>query len=297
MPKHQLIIATRESPLALKQAHWVKAQLEAIHPQLTVKLLGMTTEADRLLTLSLTKVGGKGLFVKELEAALLDGRADIAVHSMKDMPMELPEGLCLPVICKREDPRDAFVSNDFKSLDELPPQSKIGTSSLRRQCQLQAKYPHLSIVPLRGNVNTRLKRLDDGDFSALILAVAGLKRLGIERPYQILSIDHMLPAGGQGALGIEVRIDRKEVHELIRPLNHLETQYCVLAERAMCKRLGGGCQLPIGAYAVKVNDTLLLKGLVENLRAEGMDNISQAEPLGIKVAEALIAQGAEALLK
>jgi hydroxymethylbilane synthase len=297
----QLIIATRESPLALKQANWVKERLETIHSNLKVRLLSLTTAADRW-SLPLAKVGGKGLFVKELEEALLDGRADIAVHSIKDMPAELPVGLSLSVVCEREDPRDVFISNRYTTLNDLPDRAVIGTSSLRRQCQLFALRPDLNLVGLRGNVNTRLKRLDEEEFAAIILAYAGLKRLGIQRPYQILTPDQILPAAGQGALGIEARFGDEEVHALILPLNHYITAACVRAERAMNKRLGGGCQVPIGAYAEFNQDKILLRGLVGSvidrriLRAQAMDDANNAEQLGSVVAENLLSQGAEALL-
>jgi len=304
MPKNQLIIATRESPLALKQANWVKIHLEAIHPDLKVKLLGMTTQADRMLTISLSKVGGKGLFVKELEEALLDARADIAVHSVKDMPMELPVGLCMPIVCDREDPRDVFISDQFTSLAQLPEGAAVGTSSLRRHCQLLAIRPDLTIIPLRGNVNTRLDRLEKGEFAALILAAAGLKRLGLQnRFHSYLSIEQMLPAVGQGALGIECRVYDQEIHELITPLNHDATQICVTTERAMCKHLGGGCQLPVGSYAEIVQDRILLRGLVGSvdgqrlIYAQGTDAMQNAKELGIKIAEELLQKGAGEILK
>lgn len=303
MSKQRLTIATRESPLALKQAEWVKKRLEAVHPTLQVHLLGMTTQADQMLTLSLAPIGGKGLFVKELEEALLDGRADIAVHSMKDVPMSFPEGLCLPVICEREQPSDVFLSHRFATIDALPPKAIVATSSLRRQSQLLALRPDLTVVPLRGNVNTRLKRLDKGDFDALILAEAGLKRLGLQEPFHVrLPITQMLPAAGQGALGIECRSDDKAIAELIHPLNHHETAICVTAERSLCKQLGGNCQVPVGAYAEIVQHQLLLRGLVAStdgkkiLRAEQMGELQQATALGVSVAEMLLQQGAKEIL-
>lgn len=304
MPKPHLTIATRESPLAIWQANWVKERLEALHLGLTVVLLGMTTQADRMLLTPLNKIGGKGLFVKELEEALLDGRADLAVHSMKDMPMELPPGLCLPVMCEREDPRDAFVSNQFVTLTELPPSSVVGTSSLRRQSQLQALRPDLHMNYLRGNVNTRLKKLDDNDFAAIILAAAGLKRLGFEKRIRsYLTIEESLPAAGQGVLGIECRESDLATQELILPLRHLQSQLCVTAERALCRRLGGGCQVPIAAYAELQNEKIFLRGLVANangsqiLRVEFSDGTDHADQLGLKAAEELLHLGAGEILR
>jgi hydroxymethylbilane synthase len=303
-PKKSLIIATRESPLALWQANWVKEHLEMLHPELTVRLLGMTTKADRLLETPLYQVGGKGLFVKELEEALLDGRADIAVHSMKDVPMMLPDGLCLPVMCEREEPRDVFVSNQFASLEDISPHALIGTSSLRRQSQLRAWRSDLNITNLRGNVNTRLQKLDQGEFSAIILAAAGLKRLGLaSRIRSYLSMEQSLPAVGQGVLGIECREDDEETHALIAPLNHELTHRCVAAERAMCTRLGGGCSVPIASYAQVIDDTLVLRGLVARvdgtlvLKVEKKALLADFEALGIRVAEELLQQGASEILK
>src|SRR5579862_449484 len=250
-----LTIATRESPLALWQANWVKTRLEHFHPTLKITLLGLTTSGDQL------QAGGKGLFVKELEEALLAGRADIAVHSVKDVPMDFPSGLCLPVFCEREDPRDAFISNHFTFLDELPTQAQVGTSSLRRQSQLYAIRPDIQVESLRGNVNTRLARLDRDEFSAIVLAVAGLKRLNLQdRICSYLSLEQSLPAAGQGVLGIECRTEDKVVQSLIAPLNHAETALCVQAERAMCQYLGGGCHVPIAAYAMFVGKKIHLRG-------------------------------------
>lgn len=303
MTKTSLTIATRESPLALWQAEWVKTQLEKLHPTLSIELLGLTTTADKLLEVPLTTVGGKGLFVKELEEALLDGRADIAVHSMKDVPMVLPDGLFLPVICVREDPRDAFISNSYLSLDELPADALLGTSSLRRQSQLMALRPDIKMENLRGNVNTRLRRLDAGDFSALILASAGLKRLNLaSRIRTYLSLEHCLPAAGQGALGIECRKDDWETQTLIALLNHRESHLTVTAERAVGKRLGGGCQVPLAAYAEIVDQKIFLRALVASrdgqviLRAEHTDLPDNVETLGNLVAEELLQQGAEKIL-
>jgi hydroxymethylbilane synthase len=304
MTKNQLIIATRESPLALWQANWVKQQLERIHPELSIRLLGLTTQADKMLDTPLFQIGGKGLFVKELEEALLDKRADIAVHSIKDMPMVLPQGLCMPVMCEREDPLDVVVSSQFHSIEDLPMGAIVGTSSLRRQCQLHAWRRDLKIVNLRGNVNTRLQKLDRGDFAAIILAAAGLKRLGLEKRIQsFLNTEQLLPAVGQGVLGIECRQDDTFIQELIAPLDHALTHYCVVAERAMCTRLGGGCQVPIASYAEIKNDTILLRGLVGKvdgtliLRAQQTGVLQDAEKIGLYVAETLLAQGAEEILK
>lgn len=304
MTKDQLIIATRESPLALWQANWVKAQLETLYPGLAVSLLGITTKADKMLEISLATIGGKGLFVKELEEALYAGRADIAVHSMKDVPMELPAGLCLPVMCEREEPGDVFVSNEFESLSELPVNATIGTSSLRRQSQLYAMRSDWQVVPLRGNVNTRLQKLDKGDFTAIILAAAGLKRLGFEeRIRSYISFDQMLPAAGQGVLGIECRMDDVETLELIAPLRDPLTEACVTAERAMCNRLGGGCQAPVAAYAEIDLDKIMLRGLVAQpdggliLHAHFTDVLANAEQIGQHVAEKLILDGAEEILR
>lgn len=303
MTKRHLVIATRESPLALCQAKLIKAELIKHHPHLSIEFLGITTKADKLLDVTLTDIGGKGLFVKELEEALLDGRADIAVHSMKDVPMELPEGLCLPVMLKREEPRDVFVSNQYASLAEMPSGASLGTSSLRRQFQLRAIRPDIDLRSLRGNVNTRLKRLDQGDFDGLILAAAGLKRMGLAvRIRSYLSIDQSLPAAGQGALGIECRED-EHIMALIAPLNDPLTFDCVSAERALCRRLGGGCQVPVAAFAESHHEELHLRGLVANhdgtkiLRARINGPLSHAERLGERAAEELLQQGAEKILK
>jgi hydroxymethylbilane synthase len=304
MKKTILTIATRESPLALWQANWVKSQLEKNHPQLTVQLLGMTTRADRMPYLSLTEVGGKGLFVKELEEALLDGRADVAVHSMKDMPTELPPGLCLPVMCEREDPWDVFISHRYASLDKVPTGAIIGTSSLRRTSQLLYLRPDLKTQGLRGNVNTRLTRLDAGEFAGIILAAAGIKRLGFQqRIREVLSPEHFLPAPGQGVLGLECRENDIETQQLLTPLNDKTSYTCVSAERAMCKRLGGGCQVPIAAYAEIKQNKLMLQGLVAQvdgkkiLHAQYEAALSDAETLGVTVADDLLSQGAGDILR
>ncbi|AVX11771.1 hydroxymethylbilane synthase [Stutzerimonas stutzeri] len=300
----EIRIATRKSALALWQAEYVKARLEASHPGLKVSLVPMVSRGDKLLDAPLAKIGGKGLFVKELETALLENEADIAVHSMKDVPMEFPEGLGLYCICEREDPRDAFVSNRFDSLDALPPGSVVGTSSLRRQAQLLARRPDLKIQFLRGNVNTRLAKLDAGEYDAIILAAAGLIRLGFgERIRSSIGVDESLPAGGQGAVGIECRTGDSEVHALLSCLNHAPTATRVVAERALNKRLNGGCQVPIACYAVLEGEQLWLRGLVGQpdgtllLRAEGRAPAAEAEALGVQVAEELLDQGAEQILK
>lgn len=298
-------IATRKSPLALWQAEYVKQQLQLYHPQLQVELLTMTTRGDILLDTPLAKVGGKGLFVKELEMALLEGRADIAVHSMKDVPMEFPQGLALSVICEREDPLDALVSNSASQIDQLPDGAVVGTSSLRRQCQLRARFPHIEIRDLRGNVNTRLAKLDNGEYQALILASAGLRRLGMARRIASqLSADLCLPAAGQGAVGIECRIDDQPIQELLKPLHHLNTANCVIAERAMNRRLQGGCQVPIGCFAEldSAAETLQVRGLVGSLDGKTLltDDIqgpaASAEQLGQDLADKLLAQGAGEIL-
>lgn len=297
-------IATRQSPLALWQAHYVRDQLMAHHSHLTVELVPMVTKGDVILDTPLAKVGGKGLFVKELEVALLEKRADIAVHSMKDVPVEFPQGLGLVTICEREDPRDAFVSNTYRSLDELPENSIVGTSSLRRQCQLRARRPDLQIRDLRGNVGTRLGKLDNNEYDAIILAAAGLKRLNLEeRIASYLSPEESLPAVGQGAVGIECRLDDQRIRDLLMPLNDRTTQIRVLAERAMNTRLEGGCQVPIGSYALLENDTLWLRALVgqpdgsEIIRGEIRGHINDAEKIGIQLAEQLLEQGADAILQ
>ncbi len=299
-----LTIATRESPLALWQAHFVRDALLAAHPGLVVKLLGMTSRGDQLLDTPLAKIGGKGLFVKELETALLDGRADIAVHSMKDVPMEFPEGLGLAVICQREDPRDAMVSNRYSSLDDLPAGAVVGTSSLRRECQLRANRPDLVVKFLRGNVNTRLAKLDAGEYDAIILASAGLIRLGMQaRIAQSIAVTDSLPAGGQGAVGIEARSDDARVQALLKPLHHLATAQCVLAERALNAALEGGCQVPIASFAEHLDSgELRLRALVGSpdgatvLRAEVVSAPDDGVELGNAVANMLLSQGAGDIL-
>ena len=299
-----LRIATRKSPLALWQAEYVRDRLMAAHPGLRVELVKMSTQGDKILDSPLAKIGGKGLFVKELEDGLLGGRADIAVHSMKDVPVELPAGLHLPVICEREDPRDAFVSNNYASLDALPQGARVGTSSLRRQCQITARRPDLHILTLRGNVNTRLAKLDAGEFDAVILAAAGLIRLGFAaRITAYLDTTVSLPAIGQGAVGIECRSEDPETNRLIAVLDDADTHTRVSAERAMNHRLEGGCQVPIGGHATLDGDTLLLRGLVGSpdgkqvIRGEVSGPRLDAEKLGVALADELLGQGAAAILK
>lgn len=298
-----LRIATRKSLLALWQAEYVKAELEKHHPGLLVELVPLVSRGDKILDVPLAKVGGKGLFVKELETALLEGDADIAVHSMKDVPMDFPAGLGLSVICPREDARDAFVSNRFNSLDELPQGAVVGTSSLRRQCQILAARPDLQIKFLRGNVQTRLQKLDDGDYDAIILAAAGLLRLNLKtRIRAYIEPEVSLPACGQGAVGIECRMDDAAVIELLRPLHHLPTAEQVLAERSMNRRLQGGCQVPIAGYAIQREGQLWLRGLVgapdgsQMLFDEISGPIAEAEQLGFILAERLLAAGADKIL-
>lgn len=300
----RLVIATRESQLALWQARHIQARLQALYPQTTVELLGMTTQGDRILDVTLSKIGGKGLFVKELETALEDGRADLAVHSMKDVPMRLPEGFALAAITEREDPRDAFVSNRFNRLEDLPEGAIVGTSSLRRESQLRAQFPHLQVKPLRGNLQTRLRKLDDGEFDAIILAAAGLKRLELaDRIRTILPPEQSLPAVGQGALGIEIRADREDLKTLLAPLNHAETADCVTAERALSLKLNGSCQVPLGGFAEIEEGFLRLRAFVaspdgsEVVRGEGNSSRAGAAGLGEQVAQMLLTEGAGALLK
>ncbi|UCE89291.1 MAG: hydroxymethylbilane synthase [Pseudomonadota bacterium] len=304
MSANTLRIATRKSMLALWQAEYVSDLLRQAHPGLEVELLKMTTKGDKILDTPLAKVGGKGLFVKELEQGLLDGSADIAVHSMKDVPAELPDGLHLPTMCPREDPRDAFVSDRFETLGALPQGARVGTSSLRRQCQLRARRPDLDIVDLRGNVNTRLAKLDAGDFDAILLAAAGLKRLGMgERITETLAPEVSLPAVGQGAVGIECRCNDERTNTLLATLNDRVTQTRVSAERAMNHRLEGGCQVPIAGYAELEHGVLLLRGLVgspdgaEMVRGDIAGSPEEAEHLGEVLAEDLLARGAGRILE
>jgi len=296
-------IATRQSPLALWQAQDVQRLLMHYHPSLRVELVPMVTRGDVLLDTPLAKVGGKGLFVKELERALLDDRADIAVHSIKDVTVSFPDGLGLVTICQREDTRDAFVSPRYASLDDLPPGAVLGTSSLRRQCQVRERRPDLVIRDLRGNVGTRLAKLDRGEYDAVILAVAGLKRLELgARIRQPLDPRLCLPAVGQGAIGIECRLDDSHTRALLAPLHHHETALCISAERAMNARLEGGCQVPIGSYAQIDGDRLWLRALVGSpdgsrvIRTEGRAALDRGEQLGITLAEELLSRGAREIL-
>ena len=302
-PPARLVIASRESALAMWQAEHIRDRLRALYPQTSVSILGMTTQGDQILNVTLSKIGGKGLFVKELETALENGSADIAVHSLKDVPMNLPDGFALACIGEREDPRDAFVSNKFDSLQSLPAGSVVGTSSLRRESQLRARFPHLKIEPLRGNVQTRLRKLDEGQYAAIILAAAGLKRLGLgDRIRNVISSDDSLPAVGQGALGIETRADRPDLKAVLAPLHHADTAACVLAERAMSRALAGSCQVPLGGFAEVQNAKLRMRGFVATpdgtrlLRAEHVGDIAQPEALGDLVAQDLLKQGAGEIL-
>lgn len=298
-----LTIATRKSMLAMWQAEHIKARLEQLHPGLQVELLPMSTRGDVILDTPLAKIGGKGLFVKELEIAMLEGKADIAVHSMKDLPVEFPDGLELYGICEREDPRDAFVSNNYHSLDELPSGAVVGTCSLRRKCQILAQYPQLKVHDLRGNVQTRLNKLDNGQFDAIILAASGLIRLDLHaRIRQRIAVEVSLPANGQGVLGIECRSNDSATKALLEPLICQHTRSCVLAERAMNRRLQGGCQVPIGAYAELHGDQLHLRGLVgrpdgsEIIEGEITGDRADAEQIGIELAEFLLERGAGKIL-
>jgi len=300
----RVVIATRRSRLALWQAEHIKARLAQLYPWLEIELLALSTRGDELLEARLDKAGGKGLFVKELENALADGRADLAVHSMKDVPMDLPLGFALPVICVREDPRDAFVSNRYQKLAELPPGAVLGTSSLRRAAQIAERHPQIEIRMLRGNVDTRLAKLDRGEFDAVLLAAAGLKRLGLEaRIRALLEVDESLPAAGQGALGIECRAWRPEIESLVAPLGDAGAAACVRAERAVNRELGGDCSIPLGAYAeLNADGTLHLRALVASpdgrhvARAECRGAASEPEALGAQAAELLKARGALEIL-
>jgi len=303
MTDNILRIATRKSPLAIWQAEHVASRLQQLHPQLQIELVRMSTSGDKLLDSPLSQVGGKGLFVKELEQGLLSGAADIAVHSMKDVPVDLPPGLHLPVILQREDPRDAFVSKNYANIDDLPPGARLGTASLRRQCQLRARRPDLDIVTLRGNVNSRLAKLDSGDFAAIMLAAAGLIRLGMgARITRLLEPEESLPAIGQGAIGIECRNGDSRVLDLIGALDHTPTHICVRAERALNIRLHGGCQVPIAGFAELGHGVILLRGLVGSMdgqrfvRGDIGAKPEDAEELVTVLAEDLLARGAGAIL-
>lgn len=296
-------IATRKSPLAVWQAHYVQQRLLTYHPDMQIELIPMVTRGDILLGTPLTKIGGKGLFVKELELALLEDRADIAVHSMKDVPISFPDGLGLVAICERDDPRDAFVSTHYQQLNDLPAGSIVGTSSLRRQCQLRECRPDLVIRDLRGNVGTRLNKLDQGEYNAILLAAAGLKRLGLEKRIRHpMSTEESLPAPGQGAIGIECRLDNLSTQQLLTPLNHRATEICVRAERAMNTQLEGGCQVPIGSYAELKGNNLWLRALVGTpdgrliIRGERIGEAEDAIQIGIDLAQELLSRGAREIL-
>ena len=298
------VIATRESPLAMWQALHVQALLRDRYPGASVELLGMTTRGDQILDRTLSKVGGKGLFVKELEVAMQNGEADLAVHSLKDVPMELPEGFELVAVSEREDPRDAFVSPKYASLDEMPEGARVGTASLRRELMLRMRYPHLKVLPVRGNVGTRLRKLDEGEYDALVMASAGLKRLGLsERIRQIIPAEVSLPSPGQGALGLEIRAGDKKMEEALAFINRPETRACCFAERAVSRALGGSCQVPLAAYAIVENGELWLRALVGNhhigeaVFSEARGPLSDPEALAAKVVADLRRQGAEEYLK
>jgi hydroxymethylbilane synthase len=300
-----LIIASRESRLAMWQAEHVRSQLRLLYPQCRIEILGMTTRGDQILDRALSKVGGKGLFVKELEVAMAEGRADLAVHSLKDVPMDLPEGFELAAVLEREDPRDAFVSNDYASLDELPAGAVVGTSSLRRQSLIAARYPQLVIKPLRGNLDTRLGKLDRGDYAAIILAAAGLKRLGLpQRIRALLDPADSLPAAGQGAMAIEILTGRSDIdlRAVLAPLNHAATARAVTAERTVSKVFGGSCQVPLAAYATVDDARMQLRAMVATpdgkriATAEASGPADAPELLGQQVADLLQRQDAHAIL-
>ncbi len=304
MNNRTIRIATRRSPLALWQAEYVAKLLEQTFPGTKTELVKMTTQGDKILDAPLAKIGGKGLFVKELEVGMLEGTADIAVHSMKDVPVEFPEGLHLAAILPREDPTDAFVSNKYISINKLPSNARIGTSSLRRQCQIKSLLPEAEILTLRGNVNTRLAKLDAGEYDAIILASAGLKRLGLAgRITQSLLTTMSLPAIGQGAIGVECRSGDKPINEMLAKLHDFNTGLCVAAERAMNARLNGGCQVPIAGFAEISGDQLAMRGLVGSpdgqqiFRSEGIGSVKDAQQIGTKVAEDLLSQGAGKVLQ
>ena len=303
----QLIIASRESRLAMWQAEHVRDRLAALYPDCQISILGMTTRGDQILDRTLSKVGGKGLFVKELEVAMAEGRADLAVHSLKDVPMDLPEGFELAAVLEREDPRDAFVSNDYASLDALPPGAVVGTSSLRRQALIAARYPHLVIQPLRGNLDTRLGKLDRGDYAAIILAAAGLIRLGLpQRIRSVLDAEMSLPAAGQGAMAIEIasgeRSDGVDLRALLAPLNHVDTAHAVMAERKVSKIFGGSCQIPLAAHATVDGANMHLRAMVatpdgkRSAYADLTGAANQPELLGERVSALLAQQDAQAIV-
>ena len=299
----KLVIASRESALAMWQALHIQARLQTLYPNCDVQILGMTTTGDQILDSPLSLIGGKGLFVKELEVALENGSADLAVHSMKDVPMNLPAGFMMAATGEREDARDAFVSNNFATLEDLPHNSIVGTSSLRRQSQLQARLPHLKIESLRGNVQTRLRKLDEGQYAAIILAAAGLIRLGLgDRIRAFISPTDSIPAVGQGALGIEIRADRTDLIEVLAPLNHIDTQLCVEAERGFSRALAGSCTVPLGAYALRDGDNINMTGFVASVDGKQMlrENITglaaNADTVGRALAAKLVARGADKIL-
>lgn len=299
----KLIIASRESRLAMWQAEHVRDRLLALYPNCDVQILGMTTRGDQILDRALSKVGGKGLFVKELEVAMEEGRADLAVHSLKDVPMDLPEGFALAAVLEREDPRDAFVSNHYASLADLPAGAVVGTSSLRRQALIASRYPHLVIHPLRGNLDTRLRKLDEGQYAAIILAAAGLKRLGLpQRIRAFLAPEESLPAAGQGAMAIEIRSDRAELLAQLQALNHLETAQAVHAERAISKAFGGSCQIPLAAFATITEGQMQLRAMVATpdgaraVSAQVSGSAADFQNLSEQVVAKLRAQDAEAIL-
>lgn len=300
----KIVIASRESVLAMWQAKHIQTRLQQLYPEMEISILGMTTQGDQILDKTLSKIGGKGLFVKELEQALLDGRADLAVHSIKDVPMQLPEAFALTVITEREDPSDAFVSNQYQSLAEMPAGAVVGTSSLRREAQVRARYPQLEVKPLRGNVQTRLRKLDEGQYDGILLATSGLKRLGLEERIRAMLIpQESLPAAGQGALGIETLANALEVQALLAPLNDAQTAACVTAERALARALNGSCQVPLAAYATEEDGVLTLNGLVAHpdgsvvLTAQAQAPVAYADGLGRAVAKKLADDGAHALIQ
>ncbi len=302
-PPRRVVIASRESALAMWQARHVQSRLAGLYPHTEVTVVGVTTEGDRRLDVSLARIGGKGLFIKELEEALASGRADLAVHSMKDVPMHLPAGFALAAVMEREDPRDAFVSARYQNLAALPAGARVGTSSLRRECQVRARHPRLVVAPLRGNVNTRLRKLDEGAFDAILLAAAGLRRLGLEqRVTAWLEPEESLPAPGQGALGLECRADRDDILELLKPLGHRNTLSCVTAERALSRTLSGSCNVPLGAYAQQSGGELRLRAFVgapdgtRMVAGERAGRADDAEALGTGLAEELRSRGADTIL-
>ena len=299
----KIVIASRQSALAMWQARHVQSRLAALYPRIAVEILGLTTEGDRRLTVSLASIGGKGLFVKELEEAMAQGRADLAVHSAKDVPADLPEGYALAAMLEREDPRDAFLSNHYRNLAALPAGARVGTSSLRRQCQLSARHPRLTIEPLRGNVDTRVRKLDEGQFDAVILAAAGLKRLGMgHRITSVLAPEECLPAPGQGALGLECRLDRDDLMAVLKPLADEKTARCVAAERTFSRALAGSCNVPLGAYAELEGGGLRLRGFVgapdgtRTVSGELSGPAAEPEALGLALADDLRSRGAAEIL-